>query len=177
MDLAFYYISIAKTHFEKTVNLICFMRLISLEVALYLFKSTILFCMKYFCNVWVDSPSCYLELLDNLQRWSCRTVGLLFDTLADRRNVARLSFFYRYHFERCLSELAQLFLLPYSRGKSNRYPNRLDTFPVTIPRCYKDFYVNSFFPHTSWLSNNLPMQCFPLIYGLNVFKSRIERHY
>ena len=32
--------------------------------------------MKYCCHVWVGAPaSCYLKLLDKLQKWICRTVG------------------------------------------------------------------------------------------------------
>ena len=86
----------------------------------------------------------------------CRTVGPSFDAsleaLAHRRNVASLSLFYRYYFGRCSSELAQLVPLPYSRGRSTRYSERLHDFSVTIPRCYKDVYVNSFFPRTARLS-------------------------
>ena len=32
--------------------------------------------MAYFCHVWAGAPSCYLELLDELQKLICRTVGL-----------------------------------------------------------------------------------------------------
>ena len=46
----------------------------------------------------------------------------------------------------------------------------------TIPKCYKDIYVNSFFPRTAGLWNFLPMKCFPLIYDLRGFKSRINKH-
>ena len=42
-------------------------------------------------------------------------------------------------------------------------------FFVTIPRCYKDVYVNSFFPRTARLWNSLPIECFPLTYDLNGF--------
>ena len=42
------------------------------------------------------------------------------------------------YFGRCLSELTQRVLLPYSQGRSNRYSNRFRNFTVTIPRCYKD---------------------------------------
>ena len=59
------------------------------------------------------------------------------EPLAHRRNVAGLSLFYRYYFGRCSSELAQLVLFPYSRGRSTRYSDRLLDFSVTIPRCYK----------------------------------------
>ena len=64
---------------------------------------------------------------------------------------------YRYYFGRCSSELAQLDPLPYSRGRSTRYSDRLHDFSVTIPRCYKHVYVNSFFPHTARLWNYLPV--------------------
>ena len=107
-------------------------------------------CMEYCCHVWAGAPSCYLELLDKLQKRICRTVGpslaASLEPLAHRRNVASLSLFYKYYFGRCSSELAQLVPLPYSRGRSTRYSDRLHDFSVTIPRCYKDVYVNSFFP-------------------------------
>ena len=66
--------------------------------------------------------------------------------MQDCENVASLSLFYRYHFERCSSELGQLVPLPFSRGRSTRYSDRLHDFSVTIPRCYKYVYVNSLFP-------------------------------
>ena len=49
-------------------------------------------------------------------------------------------------------------------------------FFVTIPRCYKDVYVNSFFPRTDRLWKSLPIEYFPLNCDLNSFKSRIKRH-
>ena len=47
---------------------------------------------------------------------------------------------------------------------------------ITIPRCYKDVYANSFFPHTAQLWNSLPVECFPLTYDQNGFKCRNNRH-
>ena len=150
-----YIVSIAKTASKKIGTLICSMKFLSPEVALYLYKSTIRPCMEYCCHVWAGAPSCYLELLDKLQKRICRTVGpslaASLEPLAHHRNVASLSLFYRYYFGRCSSELAQLVPLPYSRGRSTRYSDRLHDFSVTIPRCYKDFYVNSFFPCTARL--------------------------
>ena len=62
--------------------------------------------------------SCYLELLDKLQKQICRTVGpslsACLETLAHHGNVASLSLFYRHYFGRCSSELAELIQLPYS---------------------------------------------------------------
>ena len=115
-----------------------------------------------------------------LQKRICRAVGLSLaaslEPLAHRRNVASLGLFYRYYFGRCSSELVQLVPLPYSRGRSTRYSDRLHDFSVTIPRYYKDVYVNSFFPRTVRLWNSLPIECFPLTYDLSGFKSRIYRH-
>ena len=67
-------------------------------------------------------------------------------------------------------------LLDKLQGRSTCYSDRLHDFSVTIPRCYKDVYVNSFFPRTARLWNSLPIECFPLTYHLNGFKSRINRH-
>ena len=146
---------------------------------MYLYKSTIRICMEYCCHVWAGAPSCYFELLDKLQKRMCRIVGPSLATslelLAYRRNLTSLSLFYRYYFGKCSSELPQLVPLPFSRGRSTRYSDRLHDFCGTIPRCYKDVYVNSFFPRTPSLWNSLPIECFPLTYSLNGFKSRINR--
>ena len=57
-------------------------------------------------------------------------------------------------------------------GKSTRSSDRLHDFSVTISRCYKDAYVNSFFPRTARAWNSLPLECFPLTYDLSGFKSK-----
>ena len=90
--------------------------------------------------------------------------------------MASLCLSYRYYFSRCFSELAQLVPLPFFQGRSTCYCDRLLDFSVTIPRCYKDVYVNSFFPRTARLWNCLPIECFPLPYDLSGFKSRINIH-
>ena len=84
--------------------------------------------------------------------------------------------FYRYYLGRCYSELTHLVSLTFSQGRSTCYSERLHDFSVTIPRCYKDVYVNSFFPLTARLWNSLPIECFPLTYNLNRVKSRINRY-
>ena len=121
-----------------------------------------------------------MELLRKLQKWICRTVGPSLpaspEPLAHCQNVASLSLFYRYYFSRCSSELAQLVWLPYSQVRSTHYSDRLHDFSVSIPRFYKDFYVNSFFPHTTRPLNSVPMECFLLTSDLSGFKSRINRH-
>ena len=136
--------------------------------------------MKYCCHVWDCAPSCYLEMLDKLQKRICGTVGpSLADSLESlpyRRNVASLSLLYRYYFGRCSSELVQLVPFLYSRGRFTRYSDRLHDFSVSISRCYKDVYVKSFFSRTARLWNFIPIQCFSLTDNLNGFHSRINRH-
>ena len=156
------------------------MKFLSPEVSLYFYKSIIRPCMEYCCHAWAGAPSCYLELLDKLQKWICRTVGpslaASLEPLAHRRNVTSLSLFYRYYFGRCSSELGQLVPLPFFRGRSSRYSDRLYDFSVTFPRVCKDVYVSSFFPRTAKLWNSLPLECFHLTYDLSGFTSRIKRH-
>ena len=180
LDWDSYIVSIAKTASKKIGALIRSMKFFSPEVVLYLYKSTLRPCMENCCHVWAGAPGCYLELLDKLQKRIFRTVGpslgACLEPLAHRRNVASLSLFHRYYFGRCSSEMAQLFPLLYSRGRSTRYSDRLHDFSVPIPRSYKDVYVNSFFPRTARLWNSLPIECFPLTYDLSGFKSRINRY-
>ena len=84
------------------------------------------------------------------------------EPFAHRRNIAT---FFRYCFGRCLSELAELVPLSYSNG-----------FSVTIPRCYKDLYVNIFYSGKAKVWNFLPAEWFPLSYDLNGFKFRMSRY-
>ena len=130
----------------------------------------------------------HLGWYPQLLHWHCYTsykygyAGLLVLLLAaslaaaNHRNVTGLSLFYRYYFGRCSSEQGQLVQLPFFRGRSSRYSDRLFDFSVTFPRVCKDVYVNSFFPRTYRLWNSLPLECFHLTYNLSGFKSRITRH-
>ena len=59
----------------KLKPLTCSMKFLSLEVTLYLHKSTMQPYMEYCCYVWAGALSCYLEILDKLQKWVCRTVS------------------------------------------------------------------------------------------------------
>ena len=57
--------------------------------------------MKHCCRIWAGAPSCYLELLDKLQKRICRNAGsslaASLEPLAHFQNVARLTLFYRYY--------------------------------------------------------------------------------
>ena len=74
----------------------------------------------------------------------------------------------------CISELLEsvviFFLCPISLSI---YTSREI---YTIPGCYKDVYINSFFACAGKLWNSFSEECFPLIYDLNGFKSRVNKH-
>ena len=66
-------------------------------------------------------------------------------------------------------ELAELVPPLCSHWKPNCYSHRLYDFPVTIPKCYKDVYVNSFFPRTGSPRNSLSAEYFLLTCDINVW--------
>ena len=117
LDEGSYIIFIAKTASKKIGALIRSMRFLSPEVTLCLCKSTIHLCMEYCFCVWAGAPSCYLELLDKLQKQICRAVGpspaASLETLAHCQNVTSLSLFYRYYFDSCSTSffLREVYLL------------------------------------------------------------------
>ena len=180
LDWGSYSISVAKTASKRVGALIRSMKFLSPEVALCLYESTIHPCMEYYCHVWAGTPSCYLELLDKLQKWICRTVGpslaVSLEPLAHHWNVTSVNIFCGYYFGTRSSELGQLVPIPFSRMRSTRYSDRLHEFSVTTPKCYKDVYINSFFPWIARIWNSLHRELFPLTYDFNSCKSRINRH-
>ena len=136
--------------------------------------------MKYCCNIMVGTPSCNLELLEKLQKQICRTIGpslaASIEPLAHRQKVPSLSLFYKYFLVRCSSELSQLVPLSFFWRRYTCYSDRLHNFSVAFPRCYKDAYVNSFFPFTARLRKSLSIECFPWTVDFSGFNSRINRH-
>ena len=80
-------------------------------------------------------PQLLLGIVRQATKTECRIVGpslsASLEPLAHRRNLASLSLFYRYYFGRCSSELAQLVPLPFSRGRSTHYSDRLHDFSLT----------------------------------------------
>ena len=110
LDWDSYIITFTKTAVKKIGALIRSMKFLSPEGALYLNKFTIQPWMEYRCDAWAGARSCYLELLDKLQKQIFRTIGpslaASLEPLAHFRHVASLGFLYRYFLGRCSSELA-----------------------------------------------------------------------
>ena len=90
LDWSSYIISIAKTASNwSSFNL--FYEVSFSNVALHLYKSTISPCMEYCCHVWAGIQSCYLELIDKLQKQICRTsLAASLEPLPHSPNVASL---------------------------------------------------------------------------------------
>ena len=121
-----------------------------------------LFVPRLFCisiNLWY-THIWNTVVTSGLVRLVAPSFAACLEPLAHHRNVASLSLFYRYYFGRCSSELAQLVPLPFFHGRITCYSDRLHDFSVTIPRCYKDVYINSFLSHTARLWNSLPLESF-----------------
>ena len=157
LDWGSYINSIAKTASNKITALILSMKFLSPEAALYLYKSTKCPCMEYCCHVWAAAAtSCYLELLDKLQKRICRTVGpsraTSLEPLAYHRNVASLSLFYRYYLVDVHLNWLNWFHFFFSRGSSTRYSDILHDFSVTMRRCYKDVNSSFFMSTISFLA-------------------------
>ena len=85
-------------------------------------KSTMWSCMEYCCHVRADAPSCYLGMLDKLQKHICRTVSPSLAASLEPSvycwNVARWSLFFKYYYGKCWSELVELVVFPHSRGSA-----------------------------------------------------------
>ena len=96
--------------------------------------------------------------------------------LAHRGNVASLSLFYRYYFEQCSNEFSKRVPKPFGDARLTRYSDRQHPFIFELPNFKKEFYRNSFFPRTASLWNSLTLECFPLTYNPNLFKSNVNRH-
>ena len=144
--------------------------------ALYLYKSTTGSCMEYCCHVWAGAPSCYLDILDKLQKRICKNVGFSLaaslEPLPQRRTVFSigitlvdihlnwLNLFYFFILEGGLLVIlidCIIFMSPF-----------LDVTRMSMSTVS--------FPRTARLWNSLLIECFPLTYDLSGLKSRINRN-
>ena len=80
-------------------------------------------CCHFCCHIWAGAPSCYLDVLDKLQKRICSTassptLAASFEPLVHRRNKASLSIFNRYYLVDIRLNWLNWLLIPYSRGSS-----------------------------------------------------------
>ena len=132
LDWGSYIISIAETASKKIGSLIRSMKFFSLRFLCISINLPYGQCLENCCYIWTSAPSCYLELLDGVQKQRCRTVesslAASLELLAHCGNVSSLSIYYRYYFGRCSSEVVWLVRIPYSQGRSTCYCYRLLDF-------------------------------------------------
>ena len=92
----FYIDPSSKTSSKNTEALLRSMKFLFPDVAFYLYKSTIQSFMEYCCYIWAGAFSCYLDMLDKLQKWICETAVYSLTTflkpLLYFENLSSLSF-------------------------------------------------------------------------------------
>ena len=136
------------------------MKFLSLEVALYIYKSSLRPCMKYCCHIWAGAPSCYLELLHKLQKRISTTVSSSLHASLEPLEPS------------CVQVLVDVHL---NWPWFNFLVPKGDLIVILIHCMICHYvYVNSFFPHAAKFWNFLSTECFPLTYDLNGFKSRTD---
>ena len=117
-------------------------------------------------------------MLDRLQKWTNRTIGLLlatsFKALAHCGIAPSLSIFFRYLVDVHLNWLNgfHFFIL---EGELLFVIDCM-IFLLSLLDATRIVYHNSFFLCTARLWKSLPIECFSLICDRNRFKSRINRH-
>ena len=155
-----------------------------LSVILQSLRMILFFCSKceWACDLWQQldfASELEFDLQDSID-WGRKCAFdfnagkielVLFDWSHNYGYIASLSLLCRYYFVRYSSGLAELVPLSRSRGVSTCYFNSLHDFLVTIPICYKDVYINSFFLRTSIPYNCLPAEYFLFAFDLLGFNS------
>ena len=139
------------------------MQFLSSELGHYFYKSTIWPCQEYCCHVSDGPHSCYLDMLDKLQKksvWDCWSFTWLLNFWLIFE-IYPAEIFLEVCFSRTSSELAELVPLFHSQERSSRNSSRLHGFSINIPR-YQDVYVSSFITCTATLWHFLPPECFLL---------------
>ena len=134
--------------------------------------------MEYYCYAWLGPTRCYLLLRYIRKTTETFMLRCLSHTctcaepLARPRGVAKPSLLYKYYFCRSSYELADLFPLPFSRGISIFYSNRLHYIYATIPRSCQYVYVNGFSLAEQDSKTHSLQNAF---YDVNGFKSWVNR--
>ena len=145
-----------------------------------LYVSQIRPCLEYCSHVWGAVPPSTLSILDSIQRKAIRLIddpvltGRL-PSLAHRRAVGDLPFFYRYFHRLCSEELASIIPQLAVRSRVTRGAFHMHSYTVRLQKPRTSHYLGSFIPRGSRLWNSLPADVFPSSPNLQSFKSRINR--
>ena len=120
--------------------------------------------------MWAGASNCYLDMSYKLQKQVYSvvppTLAASLESFTLRQNVLSLCVLYRYYFNKCLSELAELVSFCYSRWRSTRYCSKTpycNDCTIFLPRfCkrYKGAFINNAFYRTARFLNSLSAECF-----------------
>ena len=134
--------------------------------------------MEYWCYIWAGSAKTSLPS-NAVQKCLRSLVGeklfKTFQALSQRHDVASLSFFYRYFHGRCSDALHQMVPPLKKFGRRTWLVNISHQYLLDIPKVKSKFHSQSFFPRTAVIWNSLPKSCFPDIYNLRLFKSKVNK--
>ena len=170
---------VAKVAGKMVGSLLRSRKYLSPESILYLYKSQIRPKMEYCCHIWGGAAKTSLSCLDRVQRRLRYLVGdELFSNippLVQRRDVASLSLFYRYHNGKCSNELHSLVPPKKEFGRETRLAKKSHEHTLSIPKIRNKYHEQSFIPRTTMQWNALPSECFPENYDLGAFKSNVNR--
>ena len=121
-------------------------KFLSPESILYLYKSQIRPKMEYCCHTSNIPP------------------------LVQRRDVATLSHFYRYHNGKCSNEFHSLVPPKKEFGRETRLAKKSHEHTLSIPKIRNKYHEQSFIPRTTMQWNALQSECFPEKYDLGILK-------
>ena len=97
LDCSSYIVSNARITWKKIGALIYSVKFLSSEVVFYLCETIIKPDMEYCCHIWAGVPSCFLNILDILQKKLCKKFGLLLsvylESLVHNQSAASLNLF------------------------------------------------------------------------------------
>ena len=155
-------------------------RLFSPIQRITLYKAQVRPILEYCSHVWSGAGPSAMALLDRVQSKAIRFIdnehlSSSLQSLHHRRCVSALSLFYRYYFGKCSAELASSVPLPLVFARVTRAESLCNPFRVTISRNRTSAHSTSFFPRTGDLWNQLPPNCFPTSYNLQLFKRNINQ--
>ena len=97
LDCSSYIVSNARITWKKIGALIYSVKFLSSEVVFYLCETIIKPDMEYCCHIWAGVPSCFLNILDILQKKLCKKfgplLGVYLESLVHNQSAARLNLF------------------------------------------------------------------------------------
>ena len=138
--------------------------------------------MEYNSHVWAGASRSILKPVDRVKEnaevlINDNRLSNSIDSLDHRRNVARVSLFYRYYNRRYSREIRGLVSGNHIFLRSTCTSRRAHPFVVDCAVNLKMHYRENSFGRIDRLQNDLPAEVFPIGYDIDGFKSYVHKHY